>query len=132
MGMTDPIADYLTRIRNALRAGHRRVDIPASRLKREITRVLFERRFIKNYVLLEDDRQGLIRIYLKYGKDAKSVVSGLRRISKPGLRQYVGTKNLPRVYNNLGIAIMTTPLGVMTNLEAHVRHVGGEVLCHVW
>lgn len=132
MSKTDPIADYLTCIRNATRANHPKVDIPASRLKQEITKILQEEAYIKNHVIINDGKQGVIRIYLKYDHDNKSVISGLRRISKPGFRRYVNRKAVPRVFNNLGIAIVTTSEGVMTGQEARKRGVGGEVLCYIW
>ncbi len=132
MSMTDPIADYLTRIRNAAKAQHKKVDIPASNLKREITRILYENRYINNYVNIDDGKQGLIRIYLKYDANEKSVISGLKRISKPGRRQYVDADHIPRVMNNLGISIISTSRGVMTGLQAKKMGVGGEVLCFVW
>ena len=132
MSKTDPIADYLTRIRNATRAKHRKVDIPASNLKKEITRILQEEHYIKNHIVIEDSKQSLFRIYLQYRNEDESVISGLKRISTPGYRRYVGKKSVPRVYNNLGIAIMTTSQGVMTGQEASRRGVGGEVLCYVW
>ena len=130
--MTDPIADYLTRIRNASRAQHRKVDIPASKMKREITKILYEFKYIQNYIIIDDDKQGIIRIYLKYNTDEKCVIAGLKRISKPGLRQYVNADNIPRVFNNLGIAILSTPKGVVTDRKAKELRVGGEVLCYVW
>ncbi len=132
MSMTDPIADYLTRIRNAAKAQHKKVDIPASNLKREITRILYENRYINNYVNIDDGKQGLIRIYLKYDANEKSVISGLKRISKPGRRQYVDADHIPRVMNNLGISILSTSKGVMTGLQAKKMGVGGEVLCYIW
>jgi small subunit ribosomal protein S8 len=132
MSKTDPIADYLTRIRNATRAKHRKVDIPASNLKKEITRILQEEHYIKNHIIIEDNKQSVIRIYLKYKDDDESVIAGLDRISRPGYRRYVGKRVIPRVYNNLGVAIMTTSQGVMTGQEARRRGVGGEVLCYVW
>lgn len=131
MSMTDPIADFLTRIRNAIYAQHRKVDVPSSNLKKEMARVLLEQSYIKNHIFIEDGKQGILRIYLKYN-DNTSVISGLRRISKPGLRKYVGHNEMPRVRNNLGIAILTTPKGIMTGLEAQRQGVGGEILCHVW
>lgn len=131
MSMTDPIADILTRIRNAIHANHRKVDIPASNLKKEIARVLLEQSFIQNFIYIEDGKQGILRIYLKYN-ESNSVIAGLRRVSSPGLRKYVGVKEIPRVLNNLGIAILSTPKGVMTGLEARREGVGGEVLCYVW
>ena len=130
--MTDPIADYLTRIRNAIKAKHTKVDIPFSRLKEEITKILLEYRYIQNYIKIDDGKQGMIRIYLKYDEDEKSVISKLTRISKPGLRNYVKANEIPRVLNNLGIAIISTPKGVITDREAREFGVGGEVLCYVW
>lgn len=132
MSMTDPIADYLTRIRNAIKANHRKVDIPASRLKVEMTRILLEQKYIDNFVIIDDGKQGIIRIYLKYDSNNNSAISGLQRVSKPGRRVYVNTGQLPRVLNNLGIAILTTPRGVITNKQARQLRVGGEVLCYVW
>ncbi|MDZ7270454.1 MAG: 30S ribosomal protein S8 [candidate division KSB1 bacterium] len=132
MSMTDPIADYLTRIRNALRAGHKKVDIPASRLKTEITRILQEQHFIHSFVLVEDGKQGILRIYLRYDENEEPVISGLERVSKPGQRKYVGAAEIPRVLNNLGIAILSTSKGVMTGQQARKAGVGGEVLCYVW
>jgi len=132
MTMTDPIADYLTRIRNAIQAKHRKVDIPASRLKVEMTRVLLEQKYIDNFVIIDDGKQGIIRIYLKYDSNNNSAISGLQRVSKPGRRIYVNARQLPRVLNNLGIAILTTPKGVVTNKQARQLRVGGEVLCYVW
>jgi len=132
MSKTDPIADYLTRIRNATRAKHRKVDIPASNLKREITKILQEEHYIKNHIIIEDSKQSIIRIYLKYSEDERSVIAGLNRISKPGFRRYVGKGTIPRVFNNLGVAILTTSQGVMTGQEAKRRGVGGEILCYVW
>lgn len=132
MSMTDPIADYLTRIRNALQAGHKKVDIPASRLKTEITRILQEQHYIHSFVLVEDEKQGLLRIYLRYDEKDEPVISGLQRVSKPGQRKYVGAEEIPRVLNNLGIAILSTSQGVMTGQQARKAGVGGEVLCYVW
>jgi small subunit ribosomal protein S8 len=132
MSKTDPIADYLTRIRNATRAKHRKVDIPASNLKKQITKILQEEHFINNHIIIEDSKQSIIRIYLKYNDTEDSVIAGLDRVSRPGYRRYVGKDLIPRVYNNLGIAIMTTSQGVMTGQEARRRGVGGEVLCYVW
>lgn len=132
MSMTDPIADYLTRIRNALQAGHKKVDIPASRLKTEITRILQEQHYIHSFVLVEDEKQGLLRIYLRYDEKDEPVISGLQRVSKPGQRKYVGVEEIPRVLNNLGIAILSTSKGVMTGQQARKAGVGGEVLCYVW
>lgn len=132
MSKTDPIADYLTRIRNATRAKHRKVDIPASNLKKQITKILQEENYISNHIIIEDNKQSIIRIYLKYNDGDDSVIAGLDRVSRPGYRRYVGKALIPRVYNNLGIAILTTSQGVMTGQEARRRGVGGEVLCYVW
>lgn len=132
MSMTDPIADYLTRIRNAAKAKHKKVDIPSSKMKQQITQVLFEKKYINNYTLIDDDKQGLIRIYLKYDENEKSVIGTLKRVSKPGLRIYAKVDNIPRVRNNLGIAIMSTSKGVMANIEAKKKRLGGEVICYVW
>ena len=132
MSMTDPIADYLTRIRNAIRAKHTKVDIPASKLKRDITTILYDFKYIKNYINIEDGKQGMIRIYLKYDQEENSVIKGLKRISKPGLRKYVKSTEIPRVYNNMVIAILTTPKGVISDRDANTTKVGGEVLCYIW
>ena len=132
MSMTDPIADLLTRIRNACRAKHSRVDVPASKLKREIARVLAEERFIDNFAFFEDGKQGQLRLYLRYGEDSVSVIQGLRRISKPGLRHYSTKGKIPRVRNGLGISILSTSRGVMTDRDARKAGVGGEILCSVW
>ena len=132
MSNTDPIADYLTRIRNASRAKHRKVDIPASNLKKQITKILQEEAYIKSHVFINDGKQGVIRIYLKYDENNKSVITGLQRISKPGFRRYVNQKTIPRVFNNLGVSILTTSKGVMTGQEARRAGVGGEILCYIW
>lgn len=132
MSMTDPIADMLTRIRNACHAGHRRVDIPASKLKREIARVLAENRFIDNFAFIEDDKQGVLRLYLRYGKNSESLILGIQRVSRPGLRHYSSKSKIPRILRGLGIAIVSTSRGVMTDREARSAGVGGEVLCKVW
>jgi len=132
--MTDPISDYLTRLRNAIKANHRIVEIPASNLKKEITRVLFEKGYILNYKF-EDviNHQGSIKIALKYHPITKvSAIKKLDRISRPGLRRYTGTENMPRVINGLGIAVLTTSKGVMTDKEAKKLNVGGEVLCYIY
>ena len=132
--MTDPIADYLTRLRNAIKANHRVVEIPASNLKKEITKVLFDKGYILNYKF-EDvaNHQGTIKIALKYNRITKaSAIKSLQRISTPGLRKYTGTADMPRVINGLGIAILTTSKGVMTDKEARKLNVGGEVLCYVY
>lgn len=132
MSMTDTIADYLTRIRNAKKAKHNKVDIPASNIKKELTNILKEYGYIKDYLLIDDKKSGYIRIYLKYDSNGDSVIRGLKRISTPGLRRYVNSKEIPRVYNNLGIAILSTPKGVISDRDARKLNVGGEVLCHVW
>ncbi len=132
MGMTDPIADMLIRIGNASRAQHNKVDIPASRLKGEIVRVLKEKGFIKNYRKIEDRKQGLLRIYLKYGPNREEMINGLRRISKPGLRVYAKKGKVPRVLGGSGIAILSTSKGIMIDDDCRKEAVGGEVLCHVW
>jgi small subunit ribosomal protein S8 len=131
MSMTDPIADYLTRIRNAAKAKHKRVDIPASRLKKEITRILKDERYIQDFAIIEDSQQDIIRIALKY-HDGESVIKGLERISRPGLRKYASGDSLPRVINGLGIALISTSKGVMTDKQARQTGVGGEVICYVW
>ena len=129
---TDPIADYLTRIRNAVKANHRIVEIPASNLKKEITKILFDKGYILNYKFEDDAIQGTIKIALKYHPSTKlPAISSMRRVSKPGLRKYVGADRLPRVLNGLGIAIISTSQGVMTDKEARRLNVGGEVLCYI-
>ena len=131
--MTDPIADYLTRLRNAIQAKHRVVEIPASNLKKDITKILFEIGYILNYKFVENGPQGTIMVALKYDPINKvNAIKKLERISSPGLRQYVGHKDLPRVLNGLGIAILSTSNGVMTDKEAREQKVGGEVLCYVY
>jgi small subunit ribosomal protein S8 len=132
--MTDPISDYLTRVRNAASAKHRVVDIPASNLKKEMTKILFEKGYILNYKFVEGKNpQGTIKIALKYHPVSKvSAIKSLTRISKPGLRKYVQSDNLPRVINGLGVAIISTSKGVMTDKEARKEKVGGEVLCYIY
>ncbi|OPX35763.1 30S ribosomal protein S8 [candidate division KSB1 bacterium 4484_188] len=132
MSMTDPIADFLTRIRNAIQANHRRVDIPASNLKKRMAEILYEQKFIKNYILIEDGKQGIIRIFLKVDRNGKNIISVLKRVSTPGRRYYVDVENLPRVKNNMGIAMISTSKGVMTERQARRENVGGEVLCYIW
>ena len=130
---TDPIADYLTRIRNAVRANHRVVEIPASNLKKEITKILFDQGFILSYKFDESKGQGFIKIALKYTEETKeSVIKRIQRISKPGLRKYVGSADIPRILNGLGIAIVSTSRGVMTGKQARRENLGGEVLCYVY
>ncbi|MFY0603600.1 MAG: 30S ribosomal protein S8 [Flavobacteriaceae bacterium] len=130
---TDPIADYLTRVRNAISAGHRVVEIPASNLKKEMTKILFEQGYVLSYQFNDSSVQGTIKIALKYDRDTKeSVIRKIQRISTPGLRKYVSAKEMPRVLNGLGIAIVSTSRGVMTNKKARTENVGGEVLCYVY
>ena len=131
--MTDPIADYLTRLRNAISANHRVVEVPASNLKKEITKILFEKGYIMNYKFIEEGPQGSIKIALKYDPVNKvNAIKSLTRVSTPGLRKYVGYKDMPRVLNGLGIAILSTSRGVMTDKEASAQKVGGEVLCYIY
>ncbi|HDP97760.1 MAG TPA: 30S ribosomal protein S8 [bacterium] len=132
MSMTDAIADYLTRIRNAIKAKHAKVDIPFSGEKEEITKILLKYHYIKNYIIIDDGKQGLIRVYLKYDENNKNVISYIRRVSKPGLRKYVKAHEVPRVLNNLGIAILSTSKGVVTDREARQYGVGGEVICYIY
>ena len=132
MGVSDPIADMLTVIRNGCRAKHKKVEVPASRFKREVLRVLLEEKFISNYRYIEDNKQGRLRIYLRYTDGEDSVIAGLRRISTPGLRTYAGAERVPRVQGGLGVAIISTSQGMMTDKEARKRGIGGEVVCHVW
>jgi small subunit ribosomal protein S8 len=131
--LTDPIADYLTRIRNAIRAKHRVVEIPASNIKKEITKVLYDKGYIQNYKFEDNGPQGIIKIALKYNPVTKqSAIVDLQRVSKPGLRKYSGATEMPRILNGLGVAIVSTSKGVMTDKEARVLNVGGEVLCYVY
>ncbi|RLD64231.1 MAG: 30S ribosomal protein S8 [Bacteroidetes bacterium] len=131
--MTDPIADLLTRVRNAQLARHKVVEIPASNIKKGITKILHDKGYILNYKFEENDVQGTIKIALKYNPDTKQpVIKKLQRISRPGLRKYVGFKELPRVINGLGIAVISTSKGVLTDKEARAQHIGGEVLCYVY
>jgi small subunit ribosomal protein S8 len=129
---SDPIADMLTRIRNALSARHPKVDVPASKLKADIARILKEEGYIVNFKLAEEGVARTIKIYLKYAPDSSPVISNIQRVSRPGCRVYVGRKEIPRVLGGLGINILTTPRGVMTGRKAHTEGVGGEVLCQVW
>lgn len=132
MSMTDPIADMITRIRNANMVSHERVEIPASKLKEQIARILYEEGYIRNYRFIEDSKQGILRVYLKYGENKEKVITQLKRISKPGRRIYVGKNKVPRVLGGLGIAILSTPQGIMTASQCRKAGVGGEVLCYVW
>lgn len=130
--LTDPIADALTRVRNANAAGHEKVDIPSSGLKVEIIRILKDEGFVNDYKVIDDQRQGILRVYLKYGPGNERVLRRITRVSKPGLRVYTGAHRLPRVLSGMGIAILSTSKGVMTDREARRQGVGGEVLCYVW
>jgi len=130
--VTDPIADMLTRIRNSNTARQDRVDIPGSKVKRSIAEILKREGYIRDYAWIDDGRQGTIRIYLKYGPQRESVIHGLRRISKPGLRVYAKKDRVPRVLGGLGIAILSTPAGILTDKEARAKGVGGEVICYIW
>lgn len=130
--ITDPIADYLTRIRNAVMANHRVVEIPASNLKKDITKLLYDKGYILSYKFEDDDKQGIIKIALKYHPETKApAIRSIERASKPGLRKYVNTNEIPRVLNGLGIAVLSTSKGVITDKEARTLNVGGEVLCYV-
>lgn len=130
--MTDPIADMLSRIRNANNARHKSVDIPCSNIKKEIAKILLDEGYIKGYDVVEDDKQGIIKIDLKYSGDGEKVISGLKRISKPGLRVYVKCDDVPKVLGGLGIAIISTSKGIITDKKARQDKVGGEVICYVW
>ena len=132
MVMTDPIADYLTRIRNANMAKHDSVEIPASNIKKSISEILKREGFIRDYEVADDNKQGVIKVCLKYGPNGERVISGLKRISKPGLRNYVSAEDLPKVLNGLGIAIVSTSAGVITDKEARQKNVGGEVIAYIW
>ena len=132
MHITDPVADMLTRIRNANSAKHDTVDVPASKMKKSIAQILLDEGYIKNFQLIDDGTQGVIRITLKYGAGKEKVISGLRRVSKPGLRVYAGADELPKVLRGLGVAIVSTSKGVMTDKAARAAHIGGEVLAFVW
>ncbi len=132
MVMTDPIADMLTRIRNANVVGHDKLEIPASKMKTEIADILKREGFIRNYEVSEDNKQGILRIYLKYGANDEKVITGLKRISKPGLRVYAKADEVPRVLNGLGTAVISTSKGVLSDREARSQAVGGEVLAYIW
>ena len=129
---TDPIADMLTRIRNASRAAHEKVDIPASRLKARLAEILKDEGFIKNFRVLEDQKQGTLRVYLKYGTGNEKMITGLVRVSTPGRRVYVGHTHIPSILGGMGVAVLSTPRGVVTDREARKQKVGGEVLAYVW
>ncbi|CAC9934337.1 ribosomal protein S8 [Aedoeadaptatus nemausensis] len=130
--MTDPIADMLSRIRNGNDARHKSVEIPASKIKAEIARILLEEGYIKSYDVLEEGPQGKINVELKYGSNDEKVISGIKRISKPGLRVYAKSTEIPRVLGGLGVAVISTSKGIMTDREARKEQIGGEVLCYVW
>jgi len=132
MVMTDPIADFLTRVRNANLARHESLEVPASNVKKEIANILKREGFVKNVEFVEDDKQGVIRVFLKYGQDNERVITGLKRISKPGLRVYAKAGDVPKVLNGLGIAIVSTSEGVVTDKEARAKNIGGEILAYVW
>ena len=132
MSMTDPIADMLTRIRNALRTGKEKVDIPSSAIKEEIARILKDEGYITNYRVIEDNRQGVLRVTLKYGDPNIPAIAHLERVSKPGRRVYVGSEDIPRVLSGMGIAILSTSSGLLTDRQSRQKKVGGEVICYVW
>lgn len=132
MTMTDPIADMLTRIRNANMVRHEKLELPASNIKKEIADILKREGFVRDVEYIEDDKQGIIRIFLKYGQNNERVITGLKRISKPGLRVYAKTEEVPKVLNGLGIALVSTSQGLVTDKEARAKKVGGEVLAYVW
>ncbi|MGE5484387.1 MAG: 30S ribosomal protein S8 [Ignavibacteriales bacterium] len=130
--MTDPIADMLTRIRNAIMVNHEQVELPGSRLKRALAQILKEEGFIRDFEWIDDGKQGVIKVYLKYGPNRTKVITGLKRISKPGLRVYVKSDAVPKVLGGLGLAILSTSKGIMTDKTARKEGVGGEVLCYIW
>ncbi|RZU40652.1 30S ribosomal protein S8 [Edaphobacter modestus] len=132
MNLTDPVADFLTRIRNSIRARHQKLDVPASKLKAEIARILKDEGYIANYKATEENGQKVIRVYLKYGTNNEAAIRDLQRVSRPGCRVYVGRDEIRRVQGGLGISIITTPKGVMTGRQARREGVGGEILCEVW
>jgi len=132
MSMTDPVADMLTRIRNACAARHRRVDMPVSKLKLEIARLLKDNHYLQEFQVLDDGRHGLLRLYLKYHNGDQPVIRELKRVSTPGLRRYVGAREIPRVRNGLGMAIVSTPKGLMSDRDARTAHMGGELLAVIW
>ena len=132
MTMTDPIADMLTRIRNANVVKHETVDVPASNMKKELARILLEEGFIRGYDVIEDGKQGIIRIQLKYGQEGERVITGLKKISKPGMRVYAANHEIPKVLNGLGISVISTSKGILTDKQARKENVGGEGICYVW
>ncbi len=131
-GLSDPLSDYLARIRNAHKAKHRHVDIPSSKLKRAFTQILMDKGYIRRYINIDDGKQGLLRLYLKYEANGVPVIRSMKRVSKPGLRIYVDAEHLPRVRNGLGVAVVSTSRGVVTDKEARTHHIGGEVLAHIY
>lgn len=132
MSLTDPVADFLTRIRNSIRARHQKLDVPASKLKAEIARILKEEGYIANFKTTDEEGRAILRVYLKYGPNSEPVIRDLSRVSRPGCRVYIGRDEIKRVQGGLGISIMTTPRGVMTGRQARREGVGGEILCEVW
>ena len=132
MSVSDPVADFLTCVRNAIRAKHRKVDVPASRMKTELYKVLLRERFINNFKLIEDSKQGVLRIYLKYAADDQSVIDGIKRVSTPGRRVYVKKDRIPRVMGGLGTSIVSTSRGLITDREAREAGLGGELVCQIW
>jgi small subunit ribosomal protein S8 len=132
MSMSDPISDFLTRIRNAQKARHRTTDAPSSNMKKEIARILFEKGYIQKYVIIEDGNMQIIRVFLKYDAKKVGTITGIQRLSKPGLRRYTGVDSVPKVLNGLGLAIISTSKGILTDKEARLQNVGGEVICYVW
>ena len=132
MSVSDPVADFLTCIRNAIQAKHRKVDVPSSKMKSELAKVLLRERFINNFKVIEDTKQGVLRVYLKYSGDDTSVISGLKRVSKPGRRVYVNKERIPRILGGLGVSVVSTSRGLMTDREAREAGLGGELVCQVW
>ena len=132
MSVSDPVADFLTCVRNAVRAKHRKVDVPASKMKTELTKVLLRERYINNFKVIDDSRQGVLRVYLKYGASDESVITNLKRVSTPGRRVYVGKDEIPRVMGGLGSSIVSTSRGLMSDREAREAGLGGELVCQVW
>jgi len=132
MGMTDPVADMLTRIRNGMKADKKWVDVPASKIKKELARILVEEHFIEKYHYVDDNKQGELRIFLRYDREDRPIIKGITRVSKPGLRRFSQADELPRVQNGLGIAVISTSSGVMTDRDARKKGIGGEIICYVW
>ena len=132
MSVSDPVADFLTCIRNACKAKHKKVDVPASNMKTELVRLLLKEKFINNYKSIDDKKQGLLRIYLKYDAKERSVIQGIERVSKPGRRVYLRRHDIPKVRGGMGSAIVSTPSGIMTDIEARDEGLGGEYLCRIW